>query len=280
MTTSNVAPVRTNPGTVVSADGTRIAYQRIGDGPPVIVLPGAMNLGESWREVAEALADEYTVLLVDRRGYPPSEVAPGVSSFDREVADVRALVGHVGGSAHVLGHSYGGLLALHAALADPTGIRSLLLYEAPVLAGGPHVADVLVRYRAALAAGDAFGAIGLFLDDVVGIAPEQMQDMVPDDGGAPPSPEEIRALAAPLEHDIESISTLSRDVERWGRITVPTLLMDGADTWADLAASTAALAAVRPDAERVTWAGQTHFANMLAPQLVAETLRAYLGGLA
>lgn len=274
MTTSHVA--RINPGTVVSTDGNRVAYQRVGEGSPIIVLPGALNTGDSWRAVAEQLADSHTVYLVDRRGYPPSDEVAGVSSFTRETADVRAMIEHVGGSAHLLGHSYGGVVALHAALADPTGIRSLLLYEAPVLAGGPHVAEALRRFREQIAAGDAFGAIGTFLTEVVKVTPEQMAQMASQGSDELPEPGDILAFATPLEHDIESVAGLTTDVQHWSEIQVPTLLMAGADSWDDLVASTAALRGALPAATSVTWPGQTHFANMLAPELVADTLRDFL----
>ncbi|MFC4951118.1 alpha/beta fold hydrolase [Pseudonocardia sp. GCM10023141] len=277
MTTSSVT--RTNPDTVVSTEGNHVAFQRFGDGPPIIVLPGAMNPGESWRGVAERLADTYTVLLVDRRGYPPSEEAGGVSSFAREVADVRALIAHVGGSAHVLGHSYGGLLALHAALADPSGIRSLLLYEAPVLAGGPHVAAALPRFRELLAAGDPFAAIMVFLTEVVRVTPADMALMATDDPESDPEPEDIAAMARPVLHDFESVSGLTTDMNDFAPITLPVLLMAGSTTFGNsLAGSTEALQAVLPQAEVVVWEGQSHFANMMAPETVAATLRGYLEG--
>lgn len=274
MTTSHVT--RINPGTVVSADGNRVAYQRVGEGSPIIVLPGALNGGDSWRAVAEHLADAHTIYLVDRRGYPPSDEVAGVSSFTRETADVLAMIEHVGGSAHVLGHSYGGLLALHTVLADPSGIRSLMLYEAPVGAGGPHVAVALRRYREQLAAGDAFGAIFTFLTEVVRVSPEQMSAMVGGEADVAPEPGDILAFAKPLEHDMESIAGFTFDARHWSEISVPTLLMSGADSWDDLAASSAELRAALPAAKTVSWPGQTHFANMLAPELVADSVREFL----
>ncbi|MEJ3655886.1 alpha/beta hydrolase [Actinomycetes bacterium KLBMP 9759] len=269
------ATARTNPGTAVSADGTRIAYQRVGEGPPVVVLPGALNYGEVWRDVAEQLAAEYTFLLVDRRFYAPSGAGPVPSSFAAETADVRAMIEAAGEPVHLLGHSYGGLLALHAALADPSGIRSLLLYEPPVLAGGPHVAGVLQRFRDMLDAGNSLGALMTFLTEIVEVDPTAIGSMIGDDG-PPPTAAEVTGLVGSLLHDIESLSGLTTDPSHWSPIELPVLLMAGGRSWDSVQASTAAIRAALPHAEVVTWPEQTHFANMLVPGEVAATLREFL----
>jgi pimeloyl-ACP methyl ester carboxylesterase len=261
---------------VRTAAGTHIAYEHVGDGPPVVVLPGALNLGSSWRAVALELAAEYTFLLVDRRSSGASGPGPGPASFAAEVADVRAVLDAAGAPAHLLGHSYGGLLALHTVRADPSGIASLLLYEPPVTVCEAPVAATLVRYRDRIAAGDHAGAIGLFLTDVVGLVPEELGPTTgPVDG---PEELDVVGLTTFLRHDIESLADLPTP-DAWRGITLPTLLMAGADSWPDLRRSIAAARAALPHAELVTWPGQTHFANMLDPGLVAATLRGFLSAL-
>jgi pimeloyl-ACP methyl ester carboxylesterase len=261
---------------VRTASGTDIAFERVGDGPPVVVLPGALNLGSSWRAVALELAAEYTFLLVDRRSSGASGPGPEPASFAAEVDDVRAVLDAAGAPAHLLGHSYGGLLALHTARADPSGIASLLLYEPPVTVCEAPVAATLVHYRDRIAAGDHAGALALFLTDVVGLGPEELGPMIGSDDG--PEELDIVDLTTFLRHDIESLAGLPQpDAWRW--ITLPTLLMAGADSWPDLQRSTAAACAALPHAELVTWPGQTHFANLLDPPLVAATLRGFLSEL-
>ena len=258
---------------VRTAAGTDIAYERVGDGPPVVVLPGALNLGSSWRAVALELADEYTFLLVDRRSSGASGPGPSPASFGAEITDVRAVLDAAGAPAHLLGHSYGGLLALHTVRADPSGIASLLLYEPPVTVYEAPVAATLERFRDRRAAGDHAGALGLFLTDIVGLGPDELGPMIgPDDG---PEDVDIVALTDFLLHDIESLSGLPAP-DAWRGITLPTLLMAGADSWSDLRRSTAAVHAALPHAELATWPGQTHFANMLDPGLVATTISRYL----
>lgn len=267
MTTSSaIAHVR-------SATGTDIAYERIGDGPPVVVLPGALNLGSSWRAVALELADEYAFLLVDRRSSGASGPGPEPASFAAEITDVRAVLDAAGASAHLLGHSYGGLLALHTVRADPSGIASLLLYEPPVAVHDAPVAATLGRYRDRIAAGDHAGALGVFLTGIVGLRPAEVGAMIgPDDG---PDKGDIVDLTGFLERDIESLIDLPGP-DAWRGITLPTLLMAGADSWPEVRRSTQAAHAALPHAELVTWPGQTHFANLLDPASVAATIRRFL----
>lgn len=260
---------------VESADGRRVTSRVVGAGPPLLVLPGAMNGAESWAAVADVLAAEFTVWPDARRNYPPSGAGPGPNSFAAEVADVAALLAAAGGRAHVAGHSYGGLVALHAALADPSGIRSLLLYEPPVSAPGPYAADVLRRYRQRLATGDPAGAIGLFLSEVARL-PEEIPAMLGGDPAGPsPAGGELRALVGSLLHDLEAIAADRADVRRWSGIAVPTLLMSGALSWDPLPDDADALAGVLPDVEHVVWAGQSHFANATAPELLAGAIREF-----
>ena len=100
--------------TVTSADGTAIVYDIQGQGPPVIMVDGAMSLRQSKAQLAELLATSFTVVNYDRRGRGDSgDTRPyGVA---REVEDINALIGEVGGTAGLFGHSSGATLALEAA---------------------------------------------------------------------------------------------------------------------------------------------------------------------
>ena len=101
---------------VQSADGTRIAYETVGQGPPLILVDGALlqrSSGQS-RKLAAALGDAFTVYVYDRRGRgESSDTAP--YTVQREVEDIGALIERAGGSASVYGISSGAALALEAA---------------------------------------------------------------------------------------------------------------------------------------------------------------------
>jgi len=115
--------------TVTSIDGTRIAFDRMGDGPPVIAVCGAMCDRTLMRPTAEELAKHFTVFNYDRRGRGGSgDTVP--YSLEREIEDIGALIEEVGGSASVYGHSSGAGLALHAAAAG-LPISRLVLHDPP-----------------------------------------------------------------------------------------------------------------------------------------------------
>ena len=99
---------------VVSSDGTKIAYVTQGSGPVLILVLGALNKRGSGKKLAQALADRFTVVSYDRRGRGDSgDTQP--YSVEKEIDDLAALIGELGGSAYVYGHSSGAVLALMTA---------------------------------------------------------------------------------------------------------------------------------------------------------------------
>jgi pimeloyl-ACP methyl ester carboxylesterase len=101
-----------------------------GEGEPVVLVHGSFGWGEeTWRE-QQPLASNYRLILLDRRGFggsPPD----GRVDFERDAADVADLLGD---GAHLLGHSYGGVVSLLAASRRPEAVRSLVVIEPPALA--------------------------------------------------------------------------------------------------------------------------------------------------
>src|SRR5919206_1069950 len=96
---------------IASPDGTTIAYDRLGEGPPVIMVCGAMCDRALMRPTAEELAKHFTVFTYDRRGRGDSgDTAP--YTVEREIEDLGALIAAAGGSAGVFGFSSGAILAL------------------------------------------------------------------------------------------------------------------------------------------------------------------------
>src|SRR6056297_175528 len=117
--------------TVTSADGTHIAYERHGDGPPLILLHGGSS-HRYWEPVVPHFAGDYTVVVPHRRGHGESGDSE-VHGLDREVADVRAVVDDVDGEPTLFGHSFGGLLAVEAA--RTVAVDRAVAYEPAVLVG-------------------------------------------------------------------------------------------------------------------------------------------------
>src|SRR6266487_1673817 len=99
----------------VSEDGTRIAYEKVGQGPPLVIIGGALGDHRFYAPLASELAGQFTVYF-DRRGRGQSgDTQP--YAVAREVEDVAALIAEAGEPALVYGHSAGAALALHAAAA-------------------------------------------------------------------------------------------------------------------------------------------------------------------
>ncbi len=114
----------------------------LGDGEPAVFVHGSFGWGEeTWREQLP-LADDYRLLLVDRRGFGASP-ADGRVDFERDAGDVAELLGD---GAHLVGHSYGGVVSLLAAAQRPEAVRSLVLIEPPafgVARGDPAVEEMI-----------------------------------------------------------------------------------------------------------------------------------------
>ena len=117
-------PVCADPRKVVSKDGTPIAVWRSGEGAPLVLIHGAAADHNRWAPVLPALEERFTVLAVDRRGRGQSGDATDYA-LEREYEDVVAVVESAGEGVSVLGHSYGGICALEAALLTD-GIRNLV----------------------------------------------------------------------------------------------------------------------------------------------------------
>lgn len=157
---------------VVSEDGTPIAVWRSGDGPPLGLIHGAAADHSRWAPVLPALEEHFAVFAVDRRGRGRSGDTTDYA-LEREYEDVVAVVESAGEGASVLGHSYGGICALEAALLTD-GIRKLVLYEPPMgfLRSPPHVVD---RLQTLLEEGRRDELLGYFMQEVAGLPPDQVE---------------------------------------------------------------------------------------------------------
>src|SRR5215211_2177358 len=164
--------MRSEIETVRSTDGTTIAFDRLGSGPPLILVGGAFSR-RSFRklvELAELLARDFTVINYDRRGRGDSGDTPPYA-VEREIEDVQALIAAAGGSASVWGWSSGGALALRAA-ASGVRFERIAVYEPPfVVDRSGHVppADLAVRLERLVAARRRAATVRLFMTEGMGL---------------------------------------------------------------------------------------------------------------
>jgi len=255
--------------TVRSDDGTTIAFERSGDGPPLVLVLGAFNDRRSKPELAALLAGHFTVYAYDRRGRGDSGDDP-IYAVAREIDDLAAVVctaardaGEAG--VRVFGHSSGAVLALRAAAAG-VPIARLAVFDPPVavIDGTPTPGDLAARLTAEVAAGRRDTAARLFLTEAVGMPP-QVVAMIEDGPGWPA----LTALAHTLPYDV-TITDAALSPALLATIGVPALIVDGGANPAFLQEAASAVATAIPDAEHVTLADQTHDEDpaVLAPVLV------------
>jgi pimeloyl-ACP methyl ester carboxylesterase len=257
---------------VSSADGTRIAFDRVGDGPPAVIVSGMFCDRGTTQELAQLLGRDFTVANYDRRGRGESgDTAP--YAVDREVEDLAALIAELGGHASVYGHSSGAGLALHAA-ASGVPITRLVLHEPPY---GPDddasrrsARELAENVATALAEDRRGDAIKLFMADS-GMPPEMVDGMSADP--------QMQAIAPTMPYDFAVMGDVSEggvipdDLVR--AVSVPTLVIAGG-TSPDFFRDTAVrLADLLARAEYVVLDGHDHGAPaaVVAP-VVAEFLRA------
>jgi len=252
---------------VTSADGTAIVTIEEGDGPPIVIVHGGSSRASQWSAVARALAGGFRVVRLERRLYGGSGPPRSPHSMAREVEDVEAVLARIGQPALLVGHSSGAVVALETALRRPAHLAAFAAYEPPVAVSAPLGGTALARARAAVDAGRLGKAMSIHLIDVVEMS--RLAVMVLRLTPAWPS---LRVWAPAQIADDEAIVALGVGIERYGGVTVPTLLLGGGRSQAHLRDRLAALARVIPGARRAELHDQGHVANLSAPDRVAGLL--------
>lgn len=256
--------------TVLSADGTKIAFDETGEGPPVILVVGAFNDRSTGAPLAKALESELTVLNYDRRGRGASgDTQP--YAVEREVEDLDALIREAGGSACVFGYSSGANLALVGA-ARGLNITKLALYEAPFIVGDDvprppkNLADQLAKL---ITSGRRGEAVELFQTRLVGI-PEQIVIQL---RHAPFRPA-LEAIAHTLVYDATIVGDLRLPTAQLGSIKEPTLVVYGSESPTFMGNAAKALAKALPDGHLRALEGQSHD---IVPMALAPVLMEFFG---
>jgi pimeloyl-ACP methyl ester carboxylesterase len=257
---------------VVSRDGTVIAFDRLGQGTPVILVAGALGVRAEpmMADLAMALAPHHTVYNYDRRGRGDSgDTQP--YAVEREIEDIEAILNAAGGSGSLYGLSSGAALILEAANKLPTKVRKLALYEPPFIVDDTHPPlpeDYVDQVNAMVASGRRGDAVALFMK-VVGVPEELIPQM-----RAMPMWPDMEKVAHTLAYD----GTIMGDNQsgkplapkQWTSVTSPTLVIVGGESEPFFHHGAQALVEVLPNARRQVLEGQSHGVDAapLAPVLV------------
>ncbi|MGP6087825.1 alpha/beta fold hydrolase [Antarctobacter jejuensis] len=251
-----------------------------GEGTPVLFLPGSYSTPRAWSGVLDQLdrLDGWQKMSVSLPGYGSSRERrdPQDCRMADLVAFVEDVAAEIGRPFHLIGHSFGGQIALAAALEGRLPVLSLATFEAnPIYARSGDTAfdwrqaldDMIPRFKAAVEARDPEAA-GIIIDYYCG------------PGVFAAMPEQIRAFCAATAasnvldwYTAQDFSPLFRD---FAAVSVPVTLCRGARANAAIRDVTAALAAAMPHAWTENVEGADHFLISTHPEDCARIIAAHL----
>jgi pimeloyl-ACP methyl ester carboxylesterase len=257
--------------TVTSRDGTRIAFDQLGEGPPVILVCGGSVDRTSNAPLAALLAEHFTVFNYDRRGRGDSgDTAP--YAVAREVEDIDAVIGVAGRPAGLYGTSSGAALALEAT-ASGLAISRLALWEPPYILEGSRPRppkDTAQTFTDLVAAGRRADAVEHFMAKVVGLPPEFVAF-----ARSQPWWAAQEAIAHTLAYDAAVMDDYSLPSERAALVTTPTLVLAGGASFPFIIETAQALARALPNAQQRMLEGQEH---NVAPEAIVPALVEFFRG--
>ena len=262
----------------LGTEGARLYYEVAGSGHPLLLIHAGIADSRMWDEQFSVFAQHYRVIRYDLRGYGQTEVPAGPFSNHADVADLLSYL-HVE-KAHMLGISFGGLVALDFALAYPDMVAALILV-APTVSGRqpPEMEQQFIaEENAYLAKGDLAGATEVNLRMWVD-GPKRIPLQV-----APTVRERVRqmqmhAFTVPIPEEAEEIPLTPPAYTRLAEVHTPTLLIVGAADLPDRLTLTAELTSAIAGAQQVVIPGVAHLVNMEKPEefnhIVLDFLRQY-----
>lgn len=262
--------------------GDQVAPEPIGWGgaDSVVCLHASASTGRQWRALQTRMSGRYRVFAPDLYGAgdaPPWRGQQGLTLAD-EVALLEPVFAAAGESFHLVGHSYGGAVALCAALAEPGRIRSLVLIE-PVLFGlllaeNPSQPDVqeILALRGDTGAATQRGALECAAERFIGYW------MGRGAWACMPSPRR-QAAARAMPAVGEEWSALFAEVtplREYSSLNVPTLLLVGSQSPAPARSVARLLTQTLPDVTTLELDGVGHMAPVTHPGLVNAAIDAYV----
>lgn len=253
-----------------SRDGTPIAFERSGRGPALILIEpaGHYRALSAFDDLAPLLTAHFTVCRYDRRGRGESgDTLPYAP--DREVEDLTALIDALGGQAFAYGYSSGALLAVHAA-ARGLRLDGLVLMEPPLQDGADEGSDPLTEELDDLVRNGRHEDVVAHFHAAIGVPDEMIDGMRGTDRWA-----RMVGVAPTLVYDCRLSDGMRPDV--LAAVAAPTLVLDSQGSSDELTGSAATAAKLIPGARHKSLPGEWH---VVAPDLIAREIEAYLGPLA
>jgi pimeloyl-ACP methyl ester carboxylesterase len=275
---------------ITSKDGTTIGYRQLGHGPSVVVLHGIMESAQSHMQLAEALADTFTVYLPDRRGRGLSGPQGSDYRLEKEVEDLDALLTKTGAH-YVFGVSAGAIVCLQAALTLPA-IHRAAIFEPPLIIDDSVSTAFVERFDKEMAQGKVVSALVTAMKGsqmgppVFNVMPRWLLELLTkmmtasEEKKAQADDVTMRMLASTLHSDFQLSVETNGALESFKAIRADVLLLGGSKSPAYFKVALDALEKVLPHAKRTEFPGLNHGASGNAnrggkPKLVAQELRRF-----
>jgi pimeloyl-ACP methyl ester carboxylesterase len=259
-------------------DGVDLEYDEVGSGEPLLLIHGGVIGADSFVPlVAEpSVASRWRMIRYHRRGYAGSSHATPPSSMSQQAADARALLGHLRISrAHVLGHSFGGAIAIQLALDAPDLVASLALLEPALAAAVPPPPEFQEMIAAAIPkfqAGDRADAVDTFFAYVLQPGYRSMLDK-----NLPGAFDQAVADSnTPFSVELEILLTWSFTAEDAARIQQPVLAVIGQESGPMFDDGHKVIQQWIPHAEELRIPQTNHALQFMNPRAVAEGLAGFL----
>lgn len=255
---------------VTSTDGTEIGFIKKGTGPALILVHGTTADHTRWLPIIPYFENHFTVYAVDRRGRGLSGDSPGYSLI-KEAEDIAAVALSIDEPLFILGHSYGGLVALEAAL-HIDNLKKLILYEPPIPAGLPlYPEGTIEKMQTYIDNNKNEAALEVMLREVVEMPDYEF--------------EKYRKLPV-YQRRIELAPTIPREImveldfeflpDRYKNFNVPTMLLLGGDSPEIFHEITNLVDKVLPNSRMVSMDGQQHIAMDTNTELFTQTVIDFL----
>ncbi len=260
--------------TILSRDGTPIACQRSGWGSPLILVHGiAAANPAAWTGVLPGLEKHFSVIAFDRRGRGSSGDGP-TYAIEREYEDILAVAEAFDEPVNLLGHSFGGLLALEAALLTGN-IRKLVLYGSVPAPDQPGLSEKIIDQLQTLQdAGDREGMLTAFYREVAGMNPHEIELL-----RSSPAWQARLAAVDTLPREVRALEQYAFDPDRFRDLQTPTLLLLGGESPPFVKNAVETVAAALPHSRIAVLPGQKQVAMYTAPDLFLQAVSAFLNEL-
>jgi len=253
---------------LVSRTGAAVSYRRSGQGPLLVLIHGGFSDHHSnWEFVLPRLEEHFTVVAVARRGRGETDSTVG-HTLEEEAADVVSIIEALDEPVFLLGHSYGGQVALRAAASMPARIRKLVLYEAPWPTALGR--ELLAQLERSGEAGRWDEFAWTFFHHGLCVPREEL-DRLRAEGLWEPIVADAKATLG----DLRALAGCRFKPEQYQNLNLPVLLQTGALSPRHLYV-TDALAGVLPDVVIEELMGQAHEGMTTAPVLYAESVIRFL----